>query len=100
MTRLKAADERKQEDERRAAGKVGRDAERLLPSGVGADIKGAVQSISRRLQDGDQGGELTELAGVMKELASSLSAKDARRAQEIADLKKEIERINKRHSNR
>ncbi len=87
------------EEEERAAGKAGRDAERLLPSGVSAELRDAVQGISKRLQDGDQGGELNQLAGVMKELASSLSAKDAQRAQEIATLKREIEVITQRQRN-
>lgn len=91
---------RLREEDEQAVGKAGRDAERLLPPGVSAQLKDAVKSVSRRLQDGDQGGELSELAGVLKEMAGSLAAKDAQRAREIADLKSEIGRINQRQRNR
>jgi hypothetical protein len=87
-------------EEDQAAGKAGRDAESLIPSGVSGELKDAVKSVSRRLQNGDQGGELRELAGLLKEMAGSLAANDAQRAKDIAALKVEIASINQRHRNR
>lgn len=91
---------RRAEAEEQAAGKAGRDAEQLLPPGASAELKDAVRSVSRRLQDGDQGGELSELAGLLKEMGNSLAAKDAQRAKDIAALKQEIGHINQRGKNR
>ena len=89
-----------QEEEERAAGKAGRDAVSLIPPGVSGELKDAVKSVSRRLQNGDQGGELRELAGLLKEMAGSLAANDAQRAKDIAALKIEIASINQRQRNR
>jgi hypothetical protein len=72
------------------AGKAGRDAVALLPDGTRKEFADAVKSVSRRLQNGDQGGELKELAALMKDLAGANVAKNASVQSEISDLRKTL----------
>lgn len=77
--------------QREGAAKAGRDAVALLPQGARQELADSVKAVSKRLQDGDQGGELGELAGLLREMGSSLAAKDAQRVKDIAALKRELE---------
>lgn len=92
--------ERDSKDLDRGIAKSGRDAVALLPEGVKKEFSDAVKSVSRRLQDGDQGGELSELIGLMRELAESSVAKDSRVQSEISDLRTTIGILQKQIRNR
>lgn len=74
-----------------AAGRAGRAAERLVPDGVSEKFRKAVESVSDGLQDGDQGGELAKLLGLMEQLAAAVKKKgDKDLARRIDILEQQI----------
>ncbi len=73
-----------------AAAKIGRDAEKLLPDGVKKEFRDAVTKAARGLQDGDQGGEIKELIGLMNQLANASAVKGSQTAGDIQELRRSI----------
>lgn len=85
--------------QREGAAKAGRDAVALLPDGTRKEFADSVKAVSKRLQDGDQGGELAELAGLMRELASSTITKTSKIDGEVAEIRKQIGILTQRQRN-
>jgi len=85
--------------QRDGAAKAGRDAVALLPDGTRKEFADSVKAVSKRLQDGDQGGELAELAGLMRDLASSTITKTSKIDGEVAALRKQIGILTQRQRN-
>jgi hypothetical protein len=68
-------DQAEQRKDAGEAGRQGRAAERLLPEGVSDKFRKAVEAVSDGLQDGDQGGEIEKLLGLMEQLAAAVQKK-------------------------
>lgn len=80
----------------RDAGRVGRDAERLLPKGVSDQFRGAIEKASAKLQDGGTAAELAELAQLLSELGASTNSAVNGVQSEIAAAKAEIAQLRKK----
>lgn len=101
----KAQEERKLETERRKKEALekreGRDrvglerqagerAVELLPDNVKEEFRNAVKSAAAGLKNGDQGGELRELAKLMSTLAAAVQNKTGRIDKQLSDLRQQI----------
>jgi hypothetical protein len=75
--------------DRDAAG-FGREAVGLVPSSAPARGRQLVENISKRLQDGDQGGELQELIGLLESMANSVSSLRSGNRSEIQELRTKV----------
>jgi hypothetical protein len=81
-----------------AAANIGRDAVKLLPDGLRGELRESITEASRKLQDGDQGGEIKTLISLVKQLAA-ITANQPDTAAAIAELKRDIATIEARQKN-
>jgi hypothetical protein len=79
--------------------KIGRDAVKLLPSGVLPEFRKAVEGVSKRLQDGDQGGEIEQLTQLLQSLASSTRVKGTQTDTALQQIRRDIGMIKARQNN-
>lgn len=87
--------ERDREKDRDDAAGMGRSAMQMLPKGVSEQFRKAVTKAAAALQDGDQGGELAELAKLMDRLAIAVERRDAKKGMDIANLAHRIKQLEK-----
>jgi colicin import membrane protein len=88
--------ERNLESDRAAAGRAGRDAERLLPKGVSDQFRGAIEKASANLQDGGTAAELAELAQLLSQLGASTNGAVSSVKSELAAVKAQIAQLQKK----
>ena len=78
------------------AAAMGRDALGFLPKDVSNNFRNAVQRAAKGLQDGDQGGELAEMAKLMNDLANAVEKRDAKKGLDISNLAARIKQLENR----
>lgn len=91
--------ERRQRDaegNRKDAGQVGRQAEKLLPKGVSDAFRKSVQKASTALQDGGTAKELQDLAELLSQLGASTNGAVSGLQSQIAAAKAEIAQLRKK----
>jgi hypothetical protein len=74
---------------------IGGKAERLIPKDATDQLRDSIRAVSAGLNDGDQGGELKQLAALMKELATAVQGRDKARDLEIEQLRTQISSLRK-----